>query len=133
LYIFAKESNVIVETLENAPLYMGMSERIATALNYLRSTDLGSLEPGTYEISGMDVHAKVVHYQTKPKEEGVWETHHKYIDVQYVIEGEELFGWAPLATMERGEYDEATDFEPIRGEGDFLRFRAGMFIIARPH
>ena len=124
---------MIVEQLGNARMYSGLGDRIVKVLNFLKNTDLGSLAQGTYEVDGMDVYAKVVHYETKPKAEGIWEAHHKYFDVQYVIEGEELFGWAPLATMQRGDYDETIDFEPLQGEGDFLRFRAGTFIIARPH
>jgi len=35
-------------------------------------------------------------YQTKPREQGIWEAHRKYIDVQYMIQGSELMGWASI-------------------------------------
>ena len=36
---------------------------------------------------------------TKAKEEKLCEAHRKYLDVQYIVEGEETVGWAPLETL----------------------------------
>jgi len=58
--------------------------------------DLKSLEVGKYPIVGDEAFAMVMEYETKKPEDAKWEAHRKYIDLQYVIEGEEKMGILPL-------------------------------------
>jgi len=64
--------------------------------DFLRK-DLKSMEPGKYPLVGDQVFALVSTYSTKTPEQAKWEAHRKYIDLQYVIEGEERMGQMPLA------------------------------------
>ena len=48
------------------------------------------------EIDGSNLFFMVNHYITKPSEEVLFEAHRDYADIQYVYEGEELIGVAPL-------------------------------------
>src|SRR4051812_45420880 len=110
----------------------GLGQRIMAALDYLQTTDLANAKPGTFEIDGKNVYAMVQHYNTKPKEQGVWEAHRKYIDVQYVAEGIELMGYMNLKHLNAGEYDVAKDFLLLQGQGNFLLMPAGTFVILTP-
>ena len=41
-------------------------------------------------------------------------------------------GYVPLSRLAAGEYDEARDFLPADGEGEFLRMTAGDFAMFGP-
>jgi len=61
------------------------------------------------------------------------EAHRKYLDVQYVIEGEELMGYAPLGTQEILEpYKAENDIIFFKGEKSFIKVSSGMFAIFFP-
>jgi YhcH/YjgK/YiaL family protein len=122
---------MIVDQLSNASLYLAVHKRLGSAFDYLKKTDLSKVDPGTYEIDGRKVYVMVQQYETKPMEKGRWEAHRKYIDVQYVHQGVERFGYANLLELKPGNYDEAKDFLSLEGEGkgDFFLVRQGTFVI----
>ena len=125
---------MIIDQLANSSLYLGVHKRLAVAFDYLRKTDLAKVEPGTYEIDGRKVYAMVQQYDTKIREKGRWEAHQKYIDVQYVHKGQELFGYANLRDLKAGMYEETKDFLPLEGggKGDFFVVREGTFVVLLP-
>lgn len=126
---------MIIDILKNASLYtghLGMNKRIETALNYLRDTDMSNLKPGRYEIDDSDIFALMQNYYTKPKENGFWEAHRQYIDIQYVIKGTELIGYSNIDNLKSGEYDDAKDLLVLYGDGVFLEVREGTFVILMP-
>ena len=83
---------MIIDILENASLYEEMYPLLRKAFDFLKSGDYKELAPGKYEIEGSDVYAMVQQYETRPLEDGVWEAHRKYIDIQFVYDGIELMG-----------------------------------------
>jgi YhcH/YjgK/YiaL family protein len=125
---------MIIDRLEKASLYQGIHKRLAAAFDYLQKTDLDKVEPGTHEIEGRKVYVMVQQYETKPMEKGRWEAHRKYIDVQYVHQGAERFGYANLLELKPGNYDDAKDFLSLEGKekGDFFLVRQGTFVILFP-
>ncbi len=123
---------MVIDYLKNAALYSGMHPRMVEAFRYLQKGDFAKIEPGRYEIDGADLFALIQQYDPKPREKARWEAHRKYIDVQYVFTGAELFGYAPLEHLDSVAYDEAKDFHELKGDGDFLRVPAGTFLILFP-
>jgi YhcH/YjgK/YiaL family protein len=71
-------------------------ERWSQAFNLLKTCGFSNLDPGRYEIDGLNLFFMVNHYETKPSEEVLFEAHREYADIQYVYEGEEFIGVAPL-------------------------------------
>lgn len=63
-------------------------------LEYLRKTDFGAVSPGKYEIDGDRMYALVQEYHPQPKGDRKAERHKKYIDIQYIAQGEECIGFA---------------------------------------
>ncbi|MBI5192324.1 MAG: YhcH/YjgK/YiaL family protein [Nitrospirae bacterium] len=124
---------MIIDLLKNASLYSKMNRKIETALNFLRDTDLSNIKPGRYEIDGSDIFALMQTYDTKPRENGFWEAHRQYIDIQYVIKGTELIGYSNIDHLKSGEYDDAKDLLVLYGDGVFLEVREGTFVILMPH
>ncbi len=123
---------MIVDQLSNAAFYFNMSERLAAALRFLQETDPSTLAPGRHDVQGADVYALVQHYESRPLEKGKWEAHRRYIDIQYLFEGEERMGYATLERAQLGEYDDAKDFQALQAEGDFITVRPGTFVIFAP-
>ena len=90
-------------------------------------------EPGRYEIDGENIFALINEYKTKSELEGKLEAHRKYLDVQYVIEGEELMGYTPIGSQQILEpYKEENDIIFFKGEKSFTKVSSGMFAIFFP-
>jgi len=123
---------MILDQLKNAAQYYGLGEGLARGLKYLQETDLRSIAPGRYAIDGDRIFVLFMNYNTKPREQAFWEAHRKYYDIQYVLEGVERMGFASLANLKAGAYDEPKDFAPAEGPGDNILVPAGSFAIFAP-
>ena len=125
---------MIVDRLENAGLFRPLGTEIALALDYLCRTDFAQTPNGRYELDGDRVFALVQRYQTKPRAEARWEAHRQYLDVQYVAEGIERIGYAPLDIgLAVGQaYDSQKDVIFYDVQGDFVTLRAGSFAVFNP-
>jgi len=124
---------MIIDKVENAKIYYKLSDRIKKSFDYITQTDLKELEPGKYEIDGENLFALISAYETKTESEGKFEAHRKYIDLQYVISGEELMGYAPLGNQKILEpYKEDNDIIFFTGDKSFTKISAGMFAIFFP-
>ena len=102
------------------------------ALRYLQETDVQNAAADRYDIDGDKVYAMVQEYNSKPKAKGFWESHRKYLDVQYVAAGAEHMGYAPTVRLSPGEYQEENDFIELAGDGEFFHLREGFFCILAP-
>ncbi|MCX6029268.1 MAG: YhcH/YjgK/YiaL family protein [Chloroflexi bacterium] len=123
---------MIVDLLANSQLYDVLSPRIRRAFEYLHQTDLAALELGNHEIDGKNIYVRVQQYATRPQEQGVWEAHRRYIDLQVIVEGAERICYAPLSRLTPGAYDEAKDFWRLSGEGDSVTLPSGSFMLLWP-
>ncbi len=125
---------MILDRLENAALYRSLGPRIVLALDYLGRTDFASIPNGRYELDGDRVFALVQRYRPKSPTEARWEAHRQYVDVQYIAEGVERMGYAPLGDglAIQGAYDPEKDVIFFDVQGDFFTLRAGGFTIFHP-
>ncbi|WP_028765566.1 YhcH/YjgK/YiaL family protein [Shewanella fidelis] len=129
---------MIVDTLANRDIYSAINPRIARALEHLATTDFSQLDVGKYELDGNNLFVIVNDYQTKPKEQQPFEAHEQYIDVQYVVSGEEEFGYLPLAGQTPSkayfaDHDYANyDYESNKENAAFIPLKAGMFALFFP-
>ena len=124
---------MIVDHIRNAPLYSGIHPGIRRALAYLAQTDVAALASGRYDIDGERLFALVQRYDTKSREQGVWEAHRRYIDVQFVAAGVERLGYAPLDSLAVTQpYAPDKDCVLLAGNGDFVTASAGTFVVFFP-
>ncbi len=125
---------MILDTLSHWHQYqMDVLPGLSSAFTWLEETDLQQIKPGRYPIDGDHIFALVSDYQTKDGDEGKWEAHEVYADLQYVVQGSELLGYAPLREMEVIKpYDEENDYALFDGPGEFVHFAEGMFAILMP-
>ncbi|OFX15971.1 MAG: hypothetical protein A2Z18_09215 [Armatimonadetes bacterium RBG_16_58_9] len=124
---------MIIDDIRNASQYYGLGESIAAGLKFLQTQDFSNMQPGRYDVPDSDCYAIVIHYDTKPVEQGIWEAHRKYIDIQYVHAGAERIGWANINSLRpTADYDPDKDFLAMEGEGDFATLRGGTFMLLMP-
>ena len=86
---------MIFDTLDNIKNYEGLG-RVYTALKFLADTDFTKIELGRYELQGDDIFYMVQRYETDP-DKTISEAHKKYIDIQFMVDGEEIIGVAPIS------------------------------------
>ncbi len=123
---------MILDALDNAHQYYGLSARIRRALEHLRATDWSAMELGHHEIDGAKVFAIVSEYETMPLEDGLWEAHRAHIDIQFVVNGEERVRYANLETLDAGPYDEEKDLIRAEGQGELFLLKPDRFVILFP-
>jgi YhcH/YjgK/YiaL family protein len=124
---------MIFDKLKNTGLYYKISDKIKEAFEYLEKTDLKNIENGKYEINGDDIFVIIQEYQTKHPEEGKWEAHKKYTDIQYIISGEESLGCLNIDEfITDSDYDEEKDIVFGTGKGSFVTAKEGFFVIFTP-
>lgn len=99
---------MFADRIENLKLYIPYNEKIKVVCDYLAKTDIHTLEVGKYDI-GEGVRVVVNAFTPKTREAARWETHKKYIDLQYLIEGDESMGYLPVEEVEAAEYDAEKD------------------------
>ena len=95
-----------------AEKYNFQSEDFHKAYRFLRRKDLTELKPGRYEIEGDRVFVLIQEYTTKNPEEALFEAHNQYLDIQYMIKGEEHFAITDrsgLSSLEAVPYEEDKD------------------------
>ena len=110
--------------------YIPQIAHLDTALDFIRNNT--SWEPGRYEIDG-----GYILYQdqnTKPLDEGTYENHKLYVDIQVLLEGE---GWCTLwnrveEMTEAVPYDEVKDAARWIGDGTVVSLKPGMFVCFFP-
>lgn len=122
---------MIKDRLENASIYYSLSDNLKKGFEWLKSQDLVNIEPKKYVIDGENVWANVQEYETK--DDAKYETHRRYIDIQYMIKGKEFVGVTDKSNCSTcDEYDSVSDLEfmninidedyQVLNEGDFLVF-----------
>lgn len=118
-----------------AEKYDYLSEKFKKALTFLRETNLAVLPAGNVPIDGEEVFANVQSYTTMDAKDCPFESHRSYFDMQYMVEGEECFGYEPVANLIPSmEYDKEKDLifyqEPT--QSGCVVLKSGDFAIVPP-
>ena len=117
-------------------LYRGLSPRLDLALRYLAETDFSGLGAGRYPVDGDAVFALVQEPRTAERGECRWESHRRYLDIQYLLAGQERIGFQNAGALAVAEpYDAGRDIAFYRdnGRGFFAPLEAGSFVVCFPH
>ena len=126
---------MIKNSLKYTKIYDNLSKNLKTALEFLGNNNLKNFQNGKYEIQGEDIYVNIQDYQTKPQNQGKWEAHRKYIDIQFIIEGSEKIGVGEIQNYTTTEvYDEEKDVEFLSTnlQAEFLTLNKNDFIILYP-
>ncbi len=105
-------------------------------LKYLRENDLSQTDVKEIELDGRNIYLQIHDITTQPIAERAAESHTQYLDLQYIILGEEKMGVLPLSTeLEVVQKNEEKDFIHYQTNFDnesFLHLKAGDFAIFFP-
>ncbi|MDR3339999.1 MAG: YhcH/YjgK/YiaL family protein [Candidatus Symbiothrix sp.] len=114
--------------------YFANKERWKKSFRFLASQDLQGMALGRYELEGADLYVNISEYTTKNEEDAKCEAHIKYIDIQYLIFGEEKIGVLPLSdTKDATPYDAEKDIYFMKPDYDkYYLADAGRFFIFFP-
>lgn len=113
-----------------------LAKALLKGLNYLQKTDFSKVAVGKYEIEGSSIYALVQEYQTAPKAEKKAEAHAKYIDIQYIDQGDEVISFALFSKESEVKENlldqkDAIFYRTVKGEMD-LHLSKGMYTIFFP-
>lgn len=128
---------MIVTALQNLPQQVAMFPAMKKALEFLAQADAAALEVGRVEIDGQAVYALVQAYDTLPAAAEVKaEGHQQYIDIQYIVSGEEGMGWLHTREVKApGAYNPDKDVWNVvlpAAEMSLVRVAAGQAAIFYP-
>ena len=100
---------------------------------FIKEQNLDTLSVGKHPIDGENAYASITESPSKDLEKTSWESHRKYIDLQYVIKGKEQIGVAAVssATVTK-PYNEAKDGAAYTAEGTYYTAEPGTFYLFFP-
>ena len=105
------------------------------AFDVLEGLIEGDPTDGRYDVAGDDAYIMVSTYETKPvNEERRFETHRDYIDVQLLLEGRELVGFAKKEDLAvTDEYRPDYELYGMVDEFDRVILGKGKFVVIYPN
>ncbi len=113
----------------------GLRSRLDKAFSFLASNDFSSMPDGTYPIDGDSVYAMIQSFHVTDPIDVEFETHRKYLDVQYV-----LSGVLEIKVAERCVLTPCTEYDPVNDvifyrrmeDASHLRLYPGEYAVLFP-
>ncbi|MBE5821159.1 MAG: DUF386 domain-containing protein [Clostridiales bacterium] len=103
---------MVLDKLNNSNMYYVLNDKFENAFEFIKKATKENLPVGKYEIDGDNLYGLVQEYTTKLEEEGKFEGHRKYIDIQYIISGIEIIETVNISkAIANTEYNEIKDIE----------------------
>ena len=124
---------MIFDHISNIGNYKGLSPNIVRAMEMIRDADFSRLENTTYLVDGFDFRFFILSYETRNTNDTP-EAHRDFIDIQYIISGQERIGIGQLGDM-TGEVsaNPEKDIWFYRGPVDYITLKSGMFAVFFPN
>lgn len=124
---------MIYDSIENyikyAPDILPGPKELISILNAAASRTFDEIRE--MDFGGLDL--RFGEYETRSEDEVPFEAHRIFWDLQVVMEGEELIGYAPLSSLVMvSEYDGTDDIAFYSGNGQMLKLGKGMMILLSP-
>ncbi|ALC89095.1 hypothetical protein AM500_04280 [Bacillus sp. FJAT-18017] len=126
---------MIADQIRNYELYKGMIERVDLAVEYIQTHTFAGLQTGMHEVEGQEIFFNLIEYETKAVEARFWESHKKYLDFHYILEGKEFIGHEQFDRMTiKQEYEEEDDFYLLNGKVQSkVKLEQGDFMLLFPN
>lgn len=118
---------MIIDSLQNTKWY-SFPQKLHAALKFLSEAE--NKEAGKYPLND-GIFALVQEYTTKPQSECIYETHQRYIDIQYIVEGTEKMGIA-FSGQTTKAYDTEKDIEFFDCNGFLIDLHKQDFALLFP-
>ncbi len=121
---------MIYDHVSNLNRYTGLHSGLDHAIELLLLQHVEVNVVGNY-IAGHDVDYYLFqNYRTKTADTCDFETHQRMIDLQLMVEGTEMMGYAPVADLiETIPYNVEKDIAFYNGSGVYVKLEPGYFCI----
>lgn len=125
---------MIFDSIQNKRYYHS-EPLIYKALEFLESITSANIPEMTVNLGKEILFANPIILISKPEEEGLYEAHNKYVDIHYIIEGEEGIATANRKTLNTVvPYNEQTDIGFYEGKKDGQYYlKPGQFMVCFPN
>lgn len=126
---------MVKDKFHNIALYENLSTNLKRAIQCIAQESFLKELEAEGRIDGDGYYVMLQEYNTKPENEGRWETHKRYIDIQYIVSGAEVAKYTNSSNLdEMIESDEERDFYFYRNAvcEDSMTVRNGEFVIFFP-
>ena len=127
---------MIVADIKHILHQISMTTALKKAIDFLQRPDIHDLADGRVDIDGEHVFALVQRYETVITDTPKFECHRTFMDIQYIVSGKEIIGWAPAVRMVVTEaYDPEKDicFGIVpKGEITPVYLKAGQLAVLYP-
>ena len=102
---------MILDSMKNAKQYVALHPRFAEVFAFLSSPSAQAFKEGRTELDGKELYVIASNGSGKTTTDARLETHHRYIDIHYLIAGRESMGWKSADRCEDVEqpYDPERD------------------------
>ncbi len=122
---------MITSNMKNYERYL-FNDDFSDAFNYLINEDLINIPHGKHQVTD-NVHIIRSSYNTLKQGETFWEAHEQYIDLQFIIKGEERIAYAPICHLTEVVYNQENDLKVLKGKvSSFIHLIENDFAIFFP-
>lgn len=127
---------MILDQMKYAACYAGVLPAVTKALEEMVKYTPDNYPGGRVDVDGERLFLLLNTYETHSPDGALCEAHQKYVDVMYMVEGEEIIYVKPtdrLRTITRA-YDHEADYLLAELDQDAtpVRLRAGQFVMLFP-
>lgn len=124
---------MISDSIRNIDLYKNIHKDFPKVFEYMKTLGKDSLK-GPFVLDGDNVHGSVWTIETKgtPSRRRL-EKHEKFIDIHYILDGSEKFGYADASTLTPiCDYNSEDDYIFLKGKATGIVLTPGHFCIVFP-
>jgi len=126
---------MILDQIGNLSHYYSMHPFLKTVEAFLKTKDWQKATAGKYEIPGTDAWVSLQDVEAHPKKNATAEFHKKYIDLQYVLSGDEWMGWSARNSLPNAipfDSDNDCGLIPNAPIDSWIQVKPGFFAIFYP-
>lgn len=127
---------MILTTVDRLERYCSANPRFPAAFDALRKLAEEPFTKGRKEVDGDQIFINCAEYTTNPSETSSMEFHRRYIDVMWMLDGEEIIGIHPVSALKniKKEYDPEGDYALADLDPEYtqLVMKKGMIAILFP-
>lgn len=111
-----------------------LTHSLSELKDYIIKKEADLFQKGKFEIKGNTFFGIGLEYETKNVEECSWEAHRKYLDVHYILEGEEIVEVTHVEhTKTKEAYNDEHDYQLFNGESKIeINCKPGDVLILEP-
>lgn len=123
---------MIIDSIGNFDKYTSLHKDFAKVFSFLQELKEDA-KVGTTVLDEDNVWANVIEINHVPNNAKVFEAHREFLDIHYILSGEEKFGYANIDRLRTKQpYNAVDDYELLEGETNILLLKKGDFMITFP-